>query len=160
MDWFLYDNSLHHERVNQFLSGYQSSPLEESESLPKMFCPARWVENVEVSERVILVCDSISTLVKHLMQLPKNKQLAKHKLHDTLATHVNDQLITPNILFVKYIANLPNDLLILFKTSKPKIPFFRVNLDTIWWKFMAMFVMQKKIKCASLSLPASTYICY
>ena len=94
------------------------------------------------------------------MQLPKNKQLAKHKLHDTLATHVNDQLITPNILFVKYIANLPNDLLILLKTSKPKLPFFRVNLDTMWWKFMAMFVMQKKIKCASLSLPTSTYICY
>ena len=83
------------------------------------------------------------------MQLPKNEQPAKHKLYDTLATHVNDQLITPKILFVKYIANLPNDLLILFKTSKPTIPFFRENLDTIWWKFMVMFVMQKKVKCGS-----------
>ena len=39
-----------------------------------MFCPTKWVENVEATERVILVWDNIFTLVKHLIQLPKNKQ--------------------------------------------------------------------------------------
>ena len=82
-----------------------------------MFCPTKWVENVEATERVILVWDNIFTLVKHLIQLPKNKQSANDKLHDTLVTHVNDQLITLKILFFKYVVNLLNDLLILFQTS-------------------------------------------
>ena len=74
--------------------------------LPQRFCGTRWVENEDITEKMILVGPDIVALIKHFLALCPCKRLKKNKSFEKLAQSVNDQQMTIKLLFFKENAHI------------------------------------------------------
>ena len=60
-----------------------------SEIFPLRFCPTRWTENVNVTERAISVWSNITKTMKEFLSLAPSKR-SNDKSYETLLTHYKD----------------------------------------------------------------------
>ena len=125
-----------------------------SSTWPLSFCGTRWLEDVPVAERALLVWPHIEKYVTTTLSGPKSK-IPVIRSFQNLEEHVLDPLSTAKLQFFITIAKVLTPFLKKFKSEEPMLPFMAEEFYTILWtlleKFIKKSVLQEATTAAKLS---------
>ena len=106
---------------------------------PLSFCGTRWLEDVPVAERALLVWPLIEKYVRTTLSGPKSKIPVNRSFHN-LKEHVLDPLSTAKLQFFITIAKVLTPFLKKFQSEEPMLPFMAEELYTILWTLLEKFI--------------------
>ena len=111
-------------------------------------CGHRRCENENCLHRAVEVWPAFNTFVKHLMKLPKAKQLAKGEWKSFLVLKkaVDDPLIQAKMKFLELLSSKLNEFLRGFQTDQPRTLFLAETLETLLRSFMNIFILSVMLK--------------
>ena len=113
-----------------------------SEIFPLRFCPTRWAENVNATERAISVWSNITKTMKECLSLAPNKR-PNNKSYESLLTHYKHSAITIKFHLFKGIALLLQGSLKTFQTDRLMVPFLSDAVGKIIRQLMKMFLRRE-----------------
>ena len=94
-----------------------------NEIFPLKFCPTRWVENENVSQRALEFWDDYVELIKEYLLQPPSKRPKDNKSVDNLVDAHRNPTIKVKLHLFKDVASMLNGFLVQFQTDNPMVPF-------------------------------------
>lgn len=109
-----------------------------SSLMPLKFVAHRWMENVPVCERALLILPHIATYLEKV----KSKELGKPtcKSFEVVSSKMKDKLLVSQLEFFRYIAMFLQPFLGNYQTDKPMVPFLMGDLSSIIRGLMKLIV--------------------
>ena len=124
-----------------------------TKKLPLSFCATRWVEDVPVAERAIVIWTNMKMYISQICAGPKSKILKNHSIV-SLQGHVNDPFIKAKLQFFVTVAKIPCPFLEVFQSKRPILQFMAEYLQDILQAILERLikksVMDKTISMAKL----------
>lgn len=115
--------------------------------MPLKFVSHRWLENVPVCQRALVLWDNVADYVKATedgrVTRPKNKS------YEIVKECLKDPCFVAKLHFFKCIANQLQPFLAKYQTSKPMLPFLSDDLCMIIRSLMRRFIKSDILKDAS-----------
>ena len=125
-----------------------------SKKFPLQFCATRWLEDVAVTERAILIWPDIQVFIAQICAGPKSKIPKSHSF-TSLQGVTQDLLDLAKLQFFCTIAKVLHPFLEVFERERPMLPFMAEYLYdilcTILDKFIKKSVMEKVTSMAKLA---------
>ena len=125
-----------------------------SKKFPLQFCATRWLEDVAVAERAILIWPDIQVFIAQICAGPKSKIPKSHSF-TSLQGVTQDLLVLAKLQFFCTIAKVLHPFLEVFQRERPMLPFMAEYLYdilcTILDKFIKKSVMEKVTSMAKLA---------
>ncbi|XP_069133066.1 uncharacterized protein [Argopecten irradians] len=115
-----------------------------SSVLPLKFVNHRWMENVGVVERALLIWKNIETYVKKVQEKEVNKPTCKS--YEVVATMVKDPLVKAKMEFFRYIATHLQPFLGHYQTDRPMVPFLMADLGQLVRGLMSKVIKDDVMK--------------
>lgn len=116
-----------------------------SDIFPLKFCSIRWLENVAVANRALVM---LSNLKKYVELSKESKKEPTCKSYFTVKEALKDNLLSVKLTFFKAIAEELQPFLTEFQTSKPMTPFLYDELQRLLKcfgnKFLKKDVLENK----------------
>jgi len=144
--WYTFSDSPAKREDYEALSGSSMWPLR--------FCGTRWLEDLAVAERAVLIWPNIKKYVEEVCKLPKSK-IPTSQSFKNLQEFVQDPLIVAKLQFFISIARILGPFLKKFQTDQPMVPFLTQDLQTILeavlTKFIKKSVLEGATTCAKLA---------
>ena len=109
------------------------------------FCEPRWIEDKEVAERALEVCESVVATARSWEGLSKSKKPRNNKSFDCLVIHHQDLLMTAKLHFFAFIAGILKPFLVLFQTDNPMLPCMCDELSKISKCLIVLMYKKEKI---------------
>lgn len=116
---------------------------------PLKFCAHRWIENVPVIERVLLLWSD----VKEYVEVARSKEvnLPKCASFQNLVDFCCDPLVIAKLKFALAVAVALQPFLTLFQTDRPLVFFLAKDLENIVRKLLTKF-LKPSILCSSVGI--------
>ena len=114
--------------------------------MPLKFVSHRWMENVPVCERALLIIQQVTAYVRKI----EEKQLSKPscKSYEVVATKLKDKLLIAELEFFRYIAMYLLPFLGNYQTDRPIIPFMMSDLSSVIKGLVQIIVKPQIIQAA------------
>lgn len=114
--------------------------------MPLKFVSHRWMENVPVCDRAILILPHIGTYTSKV----QSKELEKPgcKSYEVVTSKLKDKLIKAKLEFFRYIAMFIQPFLGNYQTDRPMTPFLMNDLSSIIKDLMKTIVKSDVLKQA------------
>lgn len=103
------------------------SELTKTARFPLKFCPARWVEDLQVAERAIEVWPAVTAYIHSHKKLPKSK-VPTSASYLTVKKATEDPLFLAKLEFFAFVARQLKPFLEVFQTDAPMVPFLAKEL--------------------------------
>ena len=124
-----------------------------SKKFPLQHCATRWLEDVAVAERAILIWPDIQVFIAQICAGPKSK-ISKSHSFTSLQGVTQDLLVPAKLQFFCTITRVLHSFLEVFQRERPMLPFMAEYLYdilcTILDKFIKKSVMEKVTSMAKL----------
>lgn len=112
-----------------------------SNLFPQKFCSIRWVENVQVAKRSVMMLPHLKIWVKHVeKEGPKNPLNVNHKNFQIVSQHVKDKFIDAKLEFFMSVASLVEPFLKEFQSDSSLAPFLYNDITYLITNIMERFV--------------------
>lgn len=115
------------------------------------FSGTRWLEDVQVAERAILIWDDVTKFVKEIQKRPKSKQPSNSSFKN-IQLFISDPLMLAKLRFFVHIAKLLVPFLELYQSDKPMLPFVAADLKTVISDLLAKFVKENTLTEATTTV--------
>ena len=115
--------------------------------VPLKFVSHRWLENVPVCQRVLMLWDNVADYVKATEDGRVNRP--KNKSYEVVKECPKDPCFVTKLHFFKCIANQLHPFLAKYQTSKPMLLFLSDHLCMIIRSLMRRFIKSDILKDAS-----------
>ena len=125
-----------------------------SSTWPLSFCGTRWLEDVPVAERGLLVWPRIERYVTTTLSGPKSK-IPVIRSFQNVKEHVLDPLSTAKLQFFITIAKVLTPFLKKFQSEEPMLPFVAEELYTILWTLLGKFIKKSVLDEATTATKLS-----
>ena len=114
-----------------------------STEFPLKFCKHRWVENINVAERILDVFPALKKYVKSA----EEKKVTKPKCTSftTVVNWVKDPLALAKIEVFLSVARQVQPFLKLYQTDKPMVPFLEFDLRNMIMNILTRIMKPQKI---------------
>ena len=126
-----------------------------SKKFPLQICATRWLEDVAVAERAILIWPDIQVFIAQICAGPKSKIPKSHSF-TSLQGVTRDLLVPAKLQFFCTITKVQHPFLEVFQRERPVLPFMAEYLYdmlcTILDKFIKMSVMEKVTSMAKVDV--------
>lgn len=106
---------------------------------PLYFCGTRWLEDVRVAERALLIWDNICKYVNHLSSGKKSK-IPKCASYNVVKKAVSDPTTKSKLHVFIYVAKIMTPFLKQFQSDSPLAPFIDEELGIILKSLMENFM--------------------
>ena len=116
-----------------------------SSAFPLKFCSTRWIEDLPVAERALIVWPSLVSTVKYWMSLCPSKRPQKNKSFDTLVEHYLDVFVPAKFQFFSFIAGILKPYLVVFQSDDPLLPFMFDELTLILYRLVSLIFKKEKV---------------
>ena len=110
-----------------------------SKQFPLKFSSTRWLEDIQVAERALLIWPNVNKYVTVTTSGPKSK-VPKIQSFTTIREGVHDPLTPAKLQFFITVAKVLNPFLEKFQTNNPMMPFMRYEMENILKNLMTRFV--------------------
>ena len=138
--WYTFSDSPAKREDYEVLSGSSMWPLR--------FCGTRWLEDLPVAERAVLIWPNIKKYITEVTKLPKSK-IPKSQSFKNLQEFIRDPLIVAKLQFFICIARILGPFLKKFQTDQPMVPFLAQELQTILEAILTKFVKKSVLEGAT-----------
>ena len=140
VDWHL------EEDLNNFYYFFKDSPARCEDfknatgcnDLPPKYCRHRWLENISVVEKDLLLIPHLATYVSSLKTEPKLRSF------ESIKQAVSSKIFEPRLQFFLSVAREMEPFLLEFQDDKPMMPFLATALLCIIRSLMKRFVSDDK----------------
>ena len=122
-----------------------------SNVFPLKFCAHRWVENVNVANRALIVFDNVRKYVDTIEKQPKKYTVPKSKSYENVKEAVLDVLMPVKLTFFESVAKEYNEFLVKFQCDKPMSMFLHRDLDRLVRNQMRRFIKKETLESLSTS---------
>ena len=110
-----------------------------SKKFPLQFCATRWLEDVAVAERAILIWPDIQVFIAQICAGPKSKIPKSHSF-TSLQGVPQDLLVPTKLQFFCTIAKVLHPFLEVFQRERPMLPFMAEYLYDILYTILDKFI--------------------
>jgi len=141
--WYIFSDSPAKREDYQSITGSNVWPLR--------FCGTRWLEDIPVAERAILIWPSIKQYVKKVIEGPKSKVPTSQSFRN-LKEYTLDPLVPAKLQFFIAVAKILQPFLKKFQTDKPMVPFLSEELQCILKAILGKFVKQSVLDEATTAV--------
>ena len=111
-------------------------------------CEFSWVQNKQVTERLLHVWDDMKQGFAYWEKLPKLKR-PPSKSYETMKKAIGDLFIVSKLHFFTYVSGLVEPFLTLFQTDKPMIPFVYISIKDLVLKLLEIIFKPIVLKSCS-----------
>ena len=119
-----------------------------SSTMPLKFVSHRWMENVPVCERALLIWNNICTYVKKVQS--KELPTPTCKSYEVVSAKVKDPLIIVKMEVFRYVALQLVPFLGKYQTDAPMTPFLMTDLGNVMKNLLSTIVKPEVIAASSL----------
>ncbi len=112
---------------------------------PLPFCFTRWVEDVPVSARAILILKDLRKWVNHVKSLPPSK-IPKSVSFSNVQNGCDDILMECKLIFFNFVGRLVKPFLEKYQTQAPMVPFLSKDLENLHNTLMSLFMKPEAVK--------------
>lgn len=110
-----------------------------STQFPKKFASTRWLEDIPVAERGLLIWPNVTKYVRTTLA-GKKSQIPKTQSFTTIRDGTEDPLIPAKLQFFITIASVLKPFLEKFQTDHPMMPFMAEELERVMRNLMMRFI--------------------
>ena len=118
---------------------------------PLQFCATRWLEDIAVAERAVVIWTNIQKYINKILTKPK-AQIPKNNSFKVVQGAVKDPLTIPKLQVFIMVSRVLKPYLQLFQRIDPMIPFMADELFKMTKAVMAKFVKKEVVEKASTPL--------
>lgn len=140
--WFLFKDSPARRQDFKNVTGTDTFPLK--------FCPTRWVEDIPVVKRAIMIWPEVIKYIDSQKKLPVYKQPSCRSFKIVMEA-CDDKLIIAKLDFFVSVAQVLKPFLEKFQTDSPMVPFLGAALKDILSSILGRFVKADILKKADKS---------
>lgn len=133
--WIFVDSPARREDFSNVKSGTVEGKI----MFPLKFCGTRWLEDMSVAERAILIWPDVCNYLSDVQKLPKSKQPTCQSYRNLL-DFKQDPLVVAKLHFFISIAKMLTEFLKVFQTEKPMVPFLSQELESVIRSLLSRFV--------------------
>ena len=120
-----------------------------SKKFPLQFCATRWLEDVAVAERAILIWPDIQVFIAQICAGPKSKIPKSHSF--TSLQGVTQDLVPAKLQFFCTVAKVLHPFLEVFQRERPMLPFMAEYLYDILCTILNKFIKTVMEKITSMA---------
>ena len=113
-------------------------------AFPLYFCGTRWLEDVNVAERALLIWDNICNYINHLSSGKKSK-IPKCTSYNVVKKAVQDPTTKAKLHAFIHVAKIMTPFLKKFQSDSPLVPFMDEELGKILRVLMENFMKQNSL---------------
>ena len=113
--------------------------ISESKKFPLQFCATRWLEDIAVAERAILIWPDVQKFITQICAGSKSKIPKSHSF-TTLQGMTRDLLVPAKLQFFCTIAKVLQPYLEVFQRERPMLPFMAEYLFDILHNILDKFI--------------------
>lgn len=101
-----------------------------STTFPLKFCAVRWVENVAVATRALLMLPHVDKYVTEVKKV-NNSLTTTSNSFKVVSTALRDKLLASKLTFFVFVASMVEPFLREFQTNAPMVPFLHGELTSL-----------------------------